>query len=363
MLRHFAAGLTVALALSQNFDAQSAQRGGGTGAGAGRSANGPNAIVGRVLDPSGKPVNDVFVTAVETGPPDVAPYHMVSALLHALTNDRGEFRLDGLPFKEVYVVALPHNPVLTADRQLNRSGYGNTFYPSAWRFADAKPVSITPSGPATADITLVPAPLSVIAGTVIGSSNQPVSGGTLSVTHGDHLFGLDSRAVPIRPNGMFAVPALAPGTYFMVLHESQWPPPRGTIPKVSQVKVTVAGADVEGVRVVPLEMVRVTGRLIVDPDDRASLQPSDIAVWGFPTPVDGNPGPVQPGTMKDDWTFEFLSWPLPSRVRVRVGQVEWPVKAVRLNGAELADRIIDFVQGKPVTGLEVELAKRRQTTR
>lgn len=360
MLRHTSAGLLLALALSYQSAAQSAQRGGGTGAGAGRATSSPNAIVGRVIDPSGKPVSEVFVTAVEVGPPEQRrPYRMVSALLHAVTNERGEYRLDGLPFEQVYVVALPHNPVLTADRQLNHSGYGNTFYPSAWRFADAKPVSVTPSGPATADITLVTAPLSVITGTVIGSSNQPVHGGALSVAHGDYLFGLDSRSVPIHPDGRFVVPALTPGTYFLVLHESTWPPPPGTIPKVSQAKVTVAGADVEGVRVVPLEMVRVTGRLIVDPEDRASLQPSNIAVAGYPSPPDGNPGPQQAGPLKDDWTFEFLTWPLPGSVQVRVGREAWPVKAIRLNGVELPDKLIDFVQGKPIAGLEVELTKRR----
>lgn len=291
----------------------------GGGAGAGRSSNAPNAIVGRVLDPSGKPVPGTFVTALRPQARSATRlFGFVSALLRSTTNERGEFRLDGLSFEELYVVALPHNAPLGVDSRLNRLGYANTFYPNVTSAADAKTVRVTASGPATVEITLAPARLSAVSGTVIGAAGQPVRGGTVLLTHGDGLFGLDSRGFVIRPDGAFLAPALQPGTYFLQFHESAWPPPRGVIPNVSGVKVIVAGADVTNVRVVPITMVRVTGHLVVDPAARASLNPSMIRLGASPVDFDGNPGPQQPGDAKDDLTFEFRTWPSVGKVRVTI---------------------------------------------
>jgi hypothetical protein len=257
----------------------------------------------------------------------------------------------------MYVVALPHNPVVDRGNQLNRSGYGKTFYPNATELRDAKLVNVTPSGPARADIALAPVRLAIVSGTVIGSSGRPVSGGVLEVAHGDGLFGLDSRGLQIRPDGTFIAPALAPGTYFLQFHESAWPPPRGVIPTVSGAKVTVATADVTHVRVQPIAMVRASGRLVVNPADRSSLQPSALTVGAAPVEYDGNPGPQRPGVPNDDLTFEFKTWPSTGRIRL-LPELDWSIKAIRLNGVDMTDKPIEFMQGTEITGLEIEIVKR-----
>ena len=216
MSRALAALVGVALVLPLSSAALSSRQ--GVPAGAGRAGTGPGAIVGRVLDPSGHPVPDVFVTALRPLPSGLRPFTPVSVLLRSLTNAQGEFRLDGLFPGEFYLVALPHNPVLGADGQLSRSGYGKTFYPGAGDVRDAKPVVVTASTPGRADITLAPARLSVISGTVIGSNGQPARGGSVGVAHGDNLFGLDGRALSIRPDGLFVASSLPPGTYFLEFH-------------------------------------------------------------------------------------------------------------------------------------------------
>jgi hypothetical protein len=147
-----------------------------------------------------------------------------------------------------------------------------------------------------------------------------------------------------------------PGTYFLQFRESQWPP-RGTIPKVSQAKVVISGADVPNMRVAPLTMVRATGRLVVDPAERALLDPSSVRVGPLPTPFDGNPGPSRYGTVGSDLTFEFGAWPIPARIRVMIESPGWLIKAVRHNGVDITDKTIDFVQGKEITGLEVVLTR------
>ena len=105
-------------------------------------------------------------------------------------------------------------------------------------------------------------------------------------------------------------------------------------------------------------MVRATGRIVIAPDDRESFDPRTVRVSGYPTPSDGNPGPLRAGDVREDLTFEFAVWPMPSRVRVMIEPPRWTVKAVRLNGADITSKTIDFVQGKEITGLEIELVRR-----
>src|SRR5690606_13858158 len=193
-------------------------------------------------------------------------------------------------------------------------------------------------------------------GVVIGSNGHPVAGGVMGLTHGDGFFGRDTRVLRVAQDGSFRAPALQPGTYFLQFRETQWPPPRGVTPRISQAKVTITDADVTGVRVVPLHMVRGRGRLVIDAADRPALDVATVRVSAFPDPVDGNPGPQRGGIVGPDLTFEFATWPLPARIRVVIDSPGWTVQAIRHNGVDVTDRPIEFVQGRDVTGLEVLIA-------
>ena len=104
-------------------------------------------VRGTVTDAAGNPVPMVLVTAVRRDEraalnrgPDAAerPYGIVQANLGATTDSRGRYELS-LPYAgEIYLVALPRH----APRAAQRSGYGNTFHPSAARFADAVPLQV-----------------------------------------------------------------------------------------------------------------------------------------------------------------------------------------------------------------------------
>lgn len=161
----------------------------------------------------------------------------------------------------------------------------------------------------------------------------------------------------IRPDGSFLLSGLPPGTYFLQFHEGPWPPPRDATPLVSGAKVVVDRHDLAGVRVVPIHMVRATGRVIVDLATRSSLQPAGISVGGNPVERDGNPGPQRSGRVKDDLTFEFATWPGPGYVRLLFDAPGWKVKAIRYKGVDVTDAGIDFKEGQEVSGIEVELAK------
>jgi hypothetical protein len=338
----------------------------GAGAGQGRQGDRAPAIVGRVVDARGLVVSDVFVTALTPQPNASKGFAFVSARLGSVTNEQGEFRLDVGRLGEFYLVALPHNRLRDAKGQPNRVGYANTFYPNATRFSDAQRVVVNAGSPATATITLAPATLAVVAGTVTGSEGRLVPSAVLGVSHGDGLFGLDSRGITIGANGSFAISAFAPGTYYLQFHESPWPPSRGEIPLVSGAKVVIDGRDILDVRVTTIRMVVATGRVVVDDGSAFGLKPLEIRIGASPIDFDGNPGPQQPGVLRDDMTFEFKTWPSVGIVRVTLPPAspqrplpEWTVKAVKLNGVDVTDKPVEFTEGKVVSGLEIVLSSRK----
>ena len=310
-------------------------------------------ITGRVTDGAGLAVARVAVTAVYRGDArEGRAFIPVDVRAVAETAVDGRFSL-ALPYAgEFYIVGLP------MPGRVSREGHRTTFHPSAPSVAEARPVPVEPGVPGAADIVMLPAKLAMVSGVVFASDGQRVPNARIALARGDGFFGVASGAFAASADGTFRLGGVPPGTYFLAYRESAWPPPRDTIPKVSQATIVVDGSDVAGVRVVPLQMVRATGRIVIDPSLRGSFPRTAVRVSAFPVPVDGNPGPQRAGEVREDLTFEFRTWPMPGKVRASIGSPGWSVKAVRLNGIDITDKVIDFVQGKELTGLEVELTKR-----
>ena len=338
---------------------QTQQRGGGTGAGAGRANPRMASIVGRVVNGKGLAVPDTFVTALIPKPGSGRGFQFFSAQLRTATNERGEYRLEGLSAGQLYVIALPHNQPTDSAGQPNRAGYANTFYPGVDQLARAQPVVVKPGASSVANITLAPARLSVVSGTVIAESGKPAGAVRLGVVHGDGLFGLDGRSVTTRPDGTFAVAGMQPGTYHLRYIGSAWPP-RGEIPSVSGATVVVAGRDIPGVRVVPIHMVRAIGRVIVSAADRVVFKSGDMTVAAAPVDFDGNPGPQRSGVVSPDLTFEFRTWPSVGKLRFYFASPGWVVASVRLGGVDITDKPITFTEGRVVSGLEIVLRRQRK---
>jgi hypothetical protein len=127
---------------------------------------------------------------------------------------------------------------------------------------------------------------------------------------------------------------------------------------VSGARVTIADVDLTDVRVIPIEMVRVTGRVTVDSAARAGLPFSTIEVGATPVNFEGNPGPQRAGIVRPDLSFEFRTWPGPGYVRVLMLSPGWTVKAIRLNAADVTDKEVDLRHD--ISGLEIVLVKRPQ---
>jgi hypothetical protein len=193
---------------------------------------------------------------------------------------------------------------------------------------------------------------------VYTSAGAPASGGRLRISRGDGLFGVTGSAVELTGRGRFALAGVSPGTYFLHFSEGPWPPPRDVaIPLISATTVIVGEGDAENIRVLPIRMVRGTGRVIVDPALRSQFRPGDFTVGATPVDFEGNPGPSRPGAVRDDLTFEFRAWPGVARVRVMPETRDWFIKSVRRGGVDVTRSGIDF-RGEEISGLEIELVRR-----
>jgi hypothetical protein len=322
-----------------------------------------NVISGTVTAPDGQPVPGAVVTLIERYTSlGETRFRFASLLAHVTTDEAGAYHFDNLPLREYFVAVIPHNPTLTADRRINRSGYRITYYPSVRAAAEAMPLTVNMHAPLVADVRLIPATLAVVSGTVVGQNGQPVHEGVLHIAHGDNLFGMDSMQMRIRSDGAFMLPALAPGTYFLQFRESAWPPPRGEVPLISNEKVVVNGQDIAGVRVAPIHQVPVSGRVVVVDADRAQFQRDQFEVTVQPSPSDGNPGPISGDRVREDLTFQFKAWPEPSAMRVIIDQPGWRVKRVTRDGIDITDKPFDIQEGHPITGVVIELERGGSTT-
>ena len=59
------------------------------------------------------------------------------------------------------------------------------------------------------------------------------------------------------------------------------------------------------------------------------------------------------------WCRSFMQWPGLHVVRVEGQSPDWFVKTVRVRGVAMPNQTVDFVAGKAIIGLEVEIARRR----
>lgn len=320
-----------------------------------------NSINGRVTDPSGAPMAGVLVTLVIRERRDGADYfHPASVRLRFTTDEQGRYDTGPVTPGEYFVVAIPSNPGRAANGTPNRSGVRITYHPSAVSSAEAKPVIVNVREPQTADITLRAARLAVLGGTVFTSTGMSPNGGHLRVGLGDGLFGVGGIRASLSPDGRFLIGGVAPGTYFLHYSEGPWPPPRDVaIPAISGATVIVRDGDATNIRVMPIRMVRATGRVVIDPALRGQFRPETFTVGASPLNWEGNPGPQRAGQLRDDLTFEFRTWPGQGRVRILPEGAGWTIKAVRHRGADVTRSGIAFRQGDEISELEIELVRGR----
>lgn len=313
-------------------------------------------IAGRVVDELGEPMSDVMVSVLRyqfmQGRRQLMP-----AGRFGTTNDIGEYRIFGLPPGQYYLSATLRttspNDVATNDR----SGYAPTYYPGTPSVSEAQRLTLelaqTQSG---VDVTLAPARLARITGSVVDADGKPLAGGMIVLIQASGGMFMSTAGGQVKPDGSFTVLGVAPGEY--TLRAMTGPGPLGGAGALEMIStnVTVTGDDISGLRIAGVRPSTLTGRVILPQVGADAIRPAALQLMTVserPGPLFGDGGGVS--RVADDLTFTLKAQPGNLLIRLRPQAQEVALKAVRVGGQDVTDSGLELRPNEDVGGLEVEL--------
>lgn len=327
-------------------------------------------ITGHVLDEDGEPLARATVT-VWRYQYQGGQRRLVAAGSDQ-TDDRGQYRVYGLPPGDYVVSATVRVPGRPLERVLQFAGgagapggvdedvpgYAPTYYPGVPSAAQATPVSVGLAQEATnVDIPLQLVRLARVSGLVVGSDGAPLAGVVVMLAPDESgAVGADTATARARADGTFTIDNVAPGRYTLFARTR---PARDTAPDYAVVPVVVAGADVSQVTVVLSPGATISGTIAFDAS--ASAPPRTLSGFRVTVPA-VDPLPVagtQPARVGDDGTFDVSGIP-PGRHAIRVPNppAPWTLKAVVVDGRDVSDEVIELRAGQRLTGVQVVFTDR-----
>jgi hypothetical protein len=309
-------------------------------------------ISGRLYDEFGEPMTNARVQAMRYR--FVAGERRLTGAGRAsATDDRGEFRLFGLP---------PGEYLLSADVPRfenggdDRSNYAPTYYPGTPSPAEAQRITVGVGQEASASFALLLVPTASVRGTVLSSSGRPLTSGSVGIEpeesqSGFRMFGGGSR---IEGDGTFRIRNVAPGSYILEVRSND---DDDEAAEFASIPITVSGEDVSGLVVRTTPGSTATGRIVFEPALPPGIPPEDLRVTTLSTSraARGRSGRAR---VADDWTFELNGLSGDRLIRIDGEPNGWYLKAVSLNARDITDTPLDFSSGDRVDGLRVVLTQR-----
>ncbi len=315
-------------------------------------------ITGRIFDEFGEALSGIQVVAMEyqfiNGQRQLVP----TGGRMATTNDLGEFRLFGVPLGQYYLRATWQRMGPGDPTSPDRTGYPTTFFPGTQNAADAQRITIG-AGQTVSDLVMAMSPIKTarVEGTLVDSRGRPMGGAILMIMQQTTGFDGVMNGQSVRPDGTFTFASLPPGDYTLRTQ------PLRDQKETAVMKLTIGSEDVKDLRLVGVPPSTITGRLVVDPAQAASL-PSPMTFSIFATPMGGAMmGGIQPAPARvnDDMTFELSAGVGNNHINTFNMPPGWSIRAIRVNGVDVIDDGIDVKPGEQVTGVDVELTNKIAT--
>ena len=319
-------------------------------------------IAGRITDEFGEPMPSVQVGAQRFIYNADGSRRLVSQA-GATTDDRGEFRVFGLMPGE-YVVTGRVSAVLqsgvtnAADTAVPRDAYPETYYPGTANVNEAQTITLGLGEEFGLSFGLVLARLARISGTVRDSEGRPLSGTLVLLPRGQPVNLLRGT---IAPDGSFTVAGAPPGEYTLDAVRTPAVGNKSAVSEFASMPITVAGADISGLRVTTSRGAVVSGRVVWDgsapkPNNPrvgvASVNPVSSAVTAA---IDPNMN----GRIEDDGSFQIGG--VFGRVLLTTNIRGWAVKSVRLDGREITNVPMDTLGRSTIDGVQVVLTDKSST--
>jgi len=330
-------------------------------------------ITGHIMDEDGEPLARASVTVLR--------YQYQSGERRLVvagsdqTDDRGQYRVYGLPPGEYHVsavtrlaegrplerlmqlVAAQQNQALAADEE--PLGYAPTYYPGVITAAEATRVTASlgqETGGVNFQLQLVP--MARLSGLVTNIDGSPLAGGNVIVVPEEG--GAAARGANITgrvgPDGTFVVDEVPPGRYTVYARNR---PARDVSPDYAVVSVTVTGQDLPNLGLTLTPGATISGSISFD--SAGASAPSDLSRLRItapaldPIPFGGN----QPTQVAEDGTFTISGIPAARRaIRAPGPPSPWTLKSVIVDGRDMTDTPIDVRNGQKITLVQVVFTDR-----
>jgi len=332
------------------------------------------AIAGTIVDSAGEPFQGVVVRALRLRQQDGRTLASSAGGAPRLTDDRGRYRLFGLP-AGTYLVVATLDATETASGRPRAPGFSPVYYPATAHVESAQAVPVEFDAAVTGiDLTFAASSTAQVSGRALNAAGDPLSGRVaLNVSARSGSVSAEPRVARIERDGSFSLADIPPGDY--VLHAIGERAP-GVAPEFGSEYITVGDQDAPPLTIRTTPGATLEGRFVAEGRTTLPL----LAQVLHASPVDGDRSPPDGRgpeglAVHDDGRFYLaglygpmrLTYPAPSG---------WYLKAVTIGGVDVTDRTFDFgfveetfpnaevvlsSAGARITGSVTDAARRRAT--
>ncbi len=318
-------------------------------------------ITGRVLDQDGEPLVRATIRALR--------YRWVQGERRiepgggAETDDRGQFRIYGLP-PGTYFVSAAAQTADIATMQRRQDGrdasdpsrpaesytYAPTYYPGVGALSDAVPIAV-PTGEEVAgiDFSLQLVTAARVTGIVISSSGAAANA-TVQLLPDDSR-GMSGSTYSARAgrDGTFSIANVPPGRYIAF---ARGQPVRGEQDMSAALPLSISGSLVSDVTLALASGTTISGQVTFEGATTPSQQDLTRIRIGLWAPVMASlpmSGGQMNATPRPDGSFSIANVPAGSRLfRVAGLQSPWALKAVYFDGRDVTDEMFEVKPGESV---------------
>ena len=315
-------------------------------------------IAGQILDEDNLPFAGATVEALVSRTIDgIATFVAVAT---AQTDDRGEFRLAGLPAGQFYVSAFDPAFARVGD-VTGPLQYTPTYYPGVVFAEQATRISVTPGAEPSLRVVFklqIVRPARV-AGTIrTQDGRQLVSGAVImKPVHTEGLASVPSQDVTILPDGSFAFRNVPPGQYQIRARGDVAEPGPSLL---ATFRVRVEGRDLDNVEMRLVPGARIDGRLVVEAARTPKSQQTFAGVRVTAPFTDGSAfGDSLTGDVQPDLSYEVGGLMTGSHViRIEGLQGPWVLKSITWRGQDITDTGVEAESQQVFSNVIVTLTDR-----
>lgn len=285
-------------------------------------------LTGTVFDQRGQPAVGVRVSAQRYQFAS-GRWDMVGIGRDDSTDDRGVYRLFGLPPGDYYVEASPR---LSASA-LTRAG--STYYPSSADLGSAQRISLGAAQERVGvDISLAFGNTARVSGRVVDASGLPLTSARSVSLVARGPSALRNRSAPIQPDGSFILEGVPPGEFTVY---TTTPATEGPV-QFAMVDLLMSGSDREQIVLRTTTGATATGTIAVAGGIDVPFLPDDLQLFTMPMGFVGVPTGRGVGQVNQDWSFEIRGMGDAQLIRLLGLPDGWELDSVLLNGQDITDQ-------------------------